>query len=168
MELFDAIMSRTSAARLTAPGPGPDQLAAIVAAADRAPDHGRLRPWRVAVLDEAARERVATAAVEARRARLPAPNDDQLRVEREKFTRSPVLIIVGCVVVRDHPKVPEIEQILAAGAAVQNMCLAAHALNFGAMWKTGPAAYDPGVKAAVGLGRDDHIVAILHLGTREK
>lgn len=168
MELIDAIMSRTSAARLGPPGPGPQDLAAIVAAADRAPDHGRLRPWRIFVLDAAARERVAAAVVEGRRGRLPEPNEDQLRVEREKIMRAPVLIVVGCVVVRDHPKVPEIEQILAAGAAVQNMFLAAHALNFGVMWKTGPAAYDAGVKAAVGLGGEDHIVAMLHLGTREK
>jgi hypothetical protein len=34
------------------------------------------------------------------------------------------------------------------------------------MWKTGPAAYEAGVKAAVGLGADDHIVGIMHLGTR--
>lgn len=168
MDLLEAIMSRTSAARLVAPGPGTDQLAAIIAAADHAPDHGRLRPWRIFVLDAAARERVAAAAVAARRERPPAPNEDQLRVEREKFTRSPLLIVVGCVVTRDNPKVPEIEQVLAAGAAVQNMLLTAHALNFGVMWKTGPAAYDAGVKAAVGLSPEDHIVAILHLGTREK
>jgi hypothetical protein len=34
------------------------------------------------------------------------------------------------------------------------------------MWKTGAAAYDPQVKAAVGLNADDHIVAILHLGSK--
>jgi hypothetical protein len=36
------------------------------------------------------------------------------------------------------------------------------------MWKTGAAAYDRHVKAALGLAADDHIVAILHLGTRVK
>jgi nitroreductase len=53
-------------------------------------------------------------------------------------------------------------------AGVENMFLAAHAMGFGVMWKTGPAAYDDQVKAAVGLTPDDHIVAILHLGTRVK
>jgi len=86
--------------------------------------------------------------------------------ERDKIWRSPTVLVVGCVVVRDHPKVPEIEQVLSAGAAVQNMFLAAHDLGYGVMWKTGPAAYEPGVKRAVGLAQEDHIVAILHLGTR--
>jgi hypothetical protein len=36
------------------------------------------------------------------------------------------------------------------------------------MWKTGAAAYDAGVKAAIGLSAEDHIVGIMHLGTRLK
>jgi nitroreductase len=48
------------------------------------------------------------------------------------------------------------------------MFLTEHALGLGVMWKTGPAAYDAGVKAALGLKPDDHIVAILHLGTRAR
>ena len=42
----------------------------------------------------------------------------------------------------------------------------AHALGFGVMWKTGWAAYDDEVKASVGLQPHDHIVGIMHLGTR--
>jgi nitroreductase len=70
------------------------------------------------------------------------------------------------VVTPNHPKVPEVEQLLASGAAAQNLFLAAHALGYGVMWKTGPAAYDAGVKASVGLTPADHIVGIMHLGTR--
>ena len=51
------------------------------------------------------------------------------------------------------------------GAAVQNLLLAAHALGYGAVWKTGPAAYDPHVKTAMGLRADDHIIAMVHIGT---
>jgi nitroreductase len=54
------------------------------------------------------------------------------------------------------------------GAAAQNLFLAAHDLGYGVMWKTGAAAYDPAVKATVGLRPDDHIVAIMHLGARVK
>lgn len=168
MELFEALTTRSSAASLTEPGPSPEQLARLLEAAARAPDHGRLKPWRLIVLDEAMRHAFAEAAVAARRGRLPAPNDEQLRVEREKIWRSPTVVVVGCAVDRNNSKIPEIEQILAAGAAAQNLMLAAHGLGLGVMWKTGPAAYDAGVKAAVGLRSDDHIVAIMHLGTRLK
>jgi nitroreductase len=151
---------------LAAPGPDPQQLERILAAAARAPDHGRLKPWRLIVLDEAHRHRFADAVVAARASRLPEPTPEQLSVERDKVWRSPTVVVVGCAVQRDHPKVPEVEQLLAVGAAAQNLFLAAHDLGFGVMWKTGPAAYDAGVKATVGLQPHDHIVGIMHLGTR--
>jgi nitroreductase len=168
MELFTAIETRTSAGRLKAPGPTPEHLARLLEAAAHAPDHGRLRPWRFIVLDAESRARFADAVVEARRARLPTPTEEQLTIERDKVWRSPTLVVIGCAVQRDNPKVPEIEQVIAVGAAAQNLFLAAHALGYGVMWKTGPAAYEPGVKAAVGLKADDHIVGIMHLGTLEK
>ncbi len=166
MELFDALMSRASAARLVAPAPTPEQLARILAAAARAPDHGRLKPWRLIVLDDALRTAFAAAAVAGLRRRQPASNDDQLRVEGEKIWRSPTVVVVGCVIAADNDRIPAVEQLLAAGAAAQNLFLAAHGLGLGVMWKTGPAAYDDGVKAAIGLNPADHIVGIMHLGTR--
>ena len=101
----------------------------------------------------------------AARPKLREYTDEQMELEREKIRRSPSILVAGCVVRKDIPKVPEIEQVIAAGAAVENLLLAATELGVGAMWKTGPAAYSARVKAAVGLAADDHIVAILHLGT---
>ena len=168
MELFDAIDTRSSAGRLTEPGPNPADLDRLLRAAARAPDHGRLKPWRFIVLSGTDRESFARAAAAAKRARLPAMTEEQAAAEREKIIRSPTLVVAACVVDRANTKVPEIEQIIAVGAAVENVFLAAHALGYGVMWKTGAAAYDPGVKALLGLQPDDHIVAILHLGTRLK
>jgi nitroreductase len=61
-------------------------------------------------------------------------------------------------------KVPVIEQILAAGAAAQNILLALHALGYAAAWKTGEAAYDPEVKKALGLAVDDHLIGFIYTG----
>jgi nitroreductase len=168
MELFAAVQTRSSAARLAEPGPSPEDLDRLLQAAALAPDHGRLKPWRLIVLKDAMREAFTAAAAEAKRARLPAMTAEQLAAEREKLSRSPTIVVIGCVVNREQSKVPEIEQIVAVGAAAQNLFLAAHDLGYGVMWKTGAAAYDPHVKATVGLRPDDHIVAIMHLGSRMK
>jgi len=168
MELFAAIQTRTSAGRLTEPGPSAEELDRVLAAAAHAPDHGRLKPWRLIVLKGAVREAFTAAAAEAKRARLPDMTREQLAAERDKLDRSPVIVVVGCAVQREQTKVPEIEQVVAAGAAAQNLFLAAHDLGYGVMWKTGPAAYDPAVKATVDLRPDDHIVGIMHLGARLK
>lgn len=168
MELLATINSRTSAAKLTTPGPTPAHLADILAAAARAPDHGRLKPWRFIVVDAERRERFATAAAAAKRVRMPAMSEEQFAAERDKVARSPSIVVVACVVRRDQTKIPEIEQVVAAAAATENLFLAAHDLGYGVMWKTGAAAYDPGVKDALGLEHDDHIIGIMHLGTRLK
>ncbi len=168
MELFDAVQTRSSAARLAEPGPKPQDLDRLLQAAERAPDHGRLKPWRFIVLRGAMREAFTAAAAEAKRARLPGMTADQLMAERDKMNRSPTIVVVGCAVNREQTKIPEIEQVVAVGAAAQNLFLAAHDLGYGVMWKTGAAAYDAAVKASVGLKADDHIVAIMHLGARLK
>ncbi|MEP6883162.1 MAG: nitroreductase [Gammaproteobacteria bacterium] len=168
MELFAAIDTRSSAGRLTHPGPNAQQLERMLHAAARAPDHGRIKPWRFIVLEHAVREAFTAAAALAKRVRLPDMTAEQLAAEREKMNRSPAIVVVGCAVNREQTKVPEIEQVAAVAAAAQNLFLAAHDLGYGVMWKTGAAAYDTAVKATLGIKSDDHIVAIMHLGTRLK
>ena len=168
MELLAAMESRSSAARLGLPAPTPEHLARILDAAAHAPDHGRLRPWRFIVVDADMRDRFAAAAATAKRVRLPSMSEEQFAAECEKMRNSPTIVVVGCTVRREQTKIPEIEQVIAAAAAAENLFLAAHDLGYGVMWKTGAAAYDDGVKAAIGLSTLNHIVGIMHLGTRLK
>ena len=164
MNLFTAIDTRASAPRLGAPAPSPEHLDRILSAAVRAPDHGRLAPWRFVVLENETRDVLADAMVEALKHKAPDSNEAALNAERAKVLRAPMIIVVAARVNPAH-KVPEIEQVVAVGAAVQNMLLAVHALGYGSMWKTGGGAYDPLVKKALGLESSDHIVAFLYLGT---
>ena len=55
--------------------------------------------------------------------------------------------------------------MISAGAAAQNITLSLHAQGFGCRWRTGVAAYDATVKAALGLKAHDHIVGFLYVGT---
>lgn len=163
MELLEGIESRTSAAKLGEPAPTREHLERIINAGLRAPDHGRLRPWRFVVLEGAARAKLGDVMADMLRAKVPDATQDQLNAERNKPLRAPLIVAVAAKITKG--KIPEIEQVLAVGAATQNMFLAAHALGYGAMWKTGGAAYDPKVKALLGLVPEDHIVGLLYLGT---
>ncbi len=82
---------------------------------------------------------------------------------RAKAFRAPLILIVSAKIAADS-KIPAIEQVMAVSAAVQNMLLAAHALQLGAVWKTGAAAYDPEIKAHLGLDPIDIVVAFLYIG----
>lgn len=163
MELLSGIESRTSALKLGDPAPSREQIEQIIRAGARAPDHGRLRPWRFVVLGQEGRAQLGEAMAAMQRAKSPQSTPEQLDAERRKTQRAPIIIVVAAKISRI--RIPEIEQINAVSAAAQNMCLAAHALGLGVMWKTGAAAYDEGVKALFGLAPEDHIVAFLYLGT---
>jgi nitroreductase len=130
----------------------------------RAPDHGRLRTWRLVVVRAAARERFGEL-LAAHLARVqPAATAETLQRERAKALRAPLIIVVAAHV-NAAVKIPPIEQTLSAGAAAQNIMLASVALCYNAMWKTGGAAYDEAVKRALGLEAGDTIVGFLYVGT---
>jgi nitroreductase len=164
MEAIDLLLSRRSATALHEPGPDAATLELLLASAARAPDHGRLRPWRFIVIRDAARERFGALLADQLRRVRPASSPEALEQERLKAFRAPLIIAVAAV--KDpRSRVPMIEQVLSAGAAAQNILLAARALGFNAVWKTGGAAYDAEVKCALGIAPADALVAFLYIGT---
>ena len=164
MDALDLLLTRESATKLDAPAPSGAELDTMFASAVRAPDHGRLRPWRFIVIEPAKRARFGEVMADAMRRRDPNATDEALARERGKAMRAPMIVVVAAHVRTGH-RIPAAEQIAAAAAATQNMMLAAHAMGYGAMWKTGEPAYDAGVKAAFGLDAGDEIVGFLYLGT---
>ncbi|HET6309137.1 MAG TPA: nitroreductase [Rhodopila sp.] len=165
MDALDLMLTRESALQLQSPGPTAGDLERIFATAVRAPDHGRLRPWHFVVINETQRAAFGTLLADSLRRRDPTASDPELQRERDKAFRAPVIVAVAAKLRKGH-KIPEIEQIASAAAAAQTIMLAAPALGYGAVWKTGAPAYDPTVKAALGLAGDDEIIGFLYLGTR--
>jgi nitroreductase len=130
----------------------------------RAPDHARLRPWRFIIIEGDAREAFGDVLAAALRRREPEEPEPALAKERSKPLRAPMIVVVAARM-REHRGVPGVEQIVASGAAAQNMLVAAHALGYGGFWRTGAAAYDDDVMRALGLASEDAIVGFLYLGT---
>ncbi|MDW8341819.1 MAG: nitroreductase [Geminicoccaceae bacterium] len=167
MEALEALLTRRTVPPALMGEPGPDDraLATMFAAAAAAPDHGRLRPWRFLVVRGAARERLGALFARA----LAAEQPDLSAEEREKLraapSRAPLVIVAVARLDPAHPKIPEIEQIAAAAAAVQNLLLAAHALGFAAKWSTGKPAYSGLVREGLGLGAGERILGFVYLGS---
>jgi nitroreductase len=164
MDAIDLLLRRRSAKTLAEPGPDDGALELLLASAARAPDHGRLRPWRFIIIRAAARARFGDLLAEQLQRVRPASSPEALKRERLKAFRAPMIVAVAAVM-DAHSTVPRAEQLLSAGAAAENILLAARALGFNGMWKTGAAAYDDEVKRALGLNPADAIVAFLYIGT---
>ncbi len=165
MQAIDALLRRYSGRALSEPAPDDAALELILESATRAPDHGRLRPWRFIVIGSDARNAFGELLADQLRRAKPGASAESLDRERRKAFRAPMIIVVAAAL--QEGKIPEIEQILCAGAAAQNVLHAAFALGFNAVWKTGGAAYDSQVKSALGLAPKDAIVGFLYVGTDE-
>lgn len=164
MSELDALLSRTSVAALVEPAPCGDTLELILQAGLRAPDHGRLAPWRYVLVRGDARRRLADVIEAALRARDPQATPAMIDKQRGKFLRAPLVIALGAHIRTDH-KVPPSEQMLSVAAGTMNLLNAIHALGFGAIWVTGPNAYDPAVAASLGLHPPDSLAGFLFVGT---
>jgi len=102
------------------------------------------------LIDGDARQALGEILAESLARRNPAAGDLALAREPEKALRAPLIIVVATRCDRSS-RIPIVEQILGAGCAAHGVMLAAFAQALGAFWRTGEAAYDEAVKAALGI-----------------
>lgn len=162
---LDLLLSRRSgsAKAMTDPGPSPQELDAILKAASRVPDHGKLFPWRFIVFEGDARVRAGQLLVDAL-ATTEKMTEERTASESVRLLRAPVVVAIVSRV-REAIPIPEWEQILSAGAVCQNMLIAAHALGYVANWLTEWYAYHPAVKDGLGLKPGERIAGFVYIGT---
>jgi nitroreductase len=166
--VLDYLRKRRSvmADKLGGTGPDAGQLAQMLEAAARVPDHGKLCPFYFVVFEGDARRQAGEIIAEAFVEMCPDARADKVEFERNRFTRVPLVV---AIVARARPsKNPLWEQVLTAGAAAQNFSLAAHALGFAVQWLSEWYAYDDAVKAGLGLDARDEIVGFMHVGQAQE
>ena len=146
--------------------PDPEVLKQIIAAGLRVPDHGKLAPWRIIVIEGDARaqfgEQVLRPAFVANQ-RSDAP-ESTLALEAARFERAGVVLAVLSTPTVPH-KIPVWEQHLSAGAVCQNILVAAQSEGFATQWLTEWTAFDSDVKTALGAtGPDDQVAGFIYIG----
>ena len=154
----------TPAIGLSEPGPDSAQLEQLLGIAARVPDHGKLAPWRFIVFENEARESFGQVLGKVWAARTPEATEEQIAFEANRFTRAPLVIAVISKVTEKHA-IPVWEQELSAGAACQNLLIAASAMGFGAQWLTEWYAFDQNVKDALGLRSGERVAGFIYIGT---
>ena len=163
MDALEAIRRRRSTSRLAEPAPSPGQLQTILEAAVQAPDHKTLKPWRFVVLEGTNKDAFGEVLADSLLAREPQATAGQLDKERTKLGRAPMVIVAAAK--RLETSLPFTELVAATSAAVENLLIAATALGFGSMWRTGAPAYDDRIKQALGFEPQDEVIGFIYLGT---
>jgi nitroreductase len=173
VQVLNTIKQRRSVGHVSQEQPSREAIERLLEAGTFAPSHHVTEPWRFFVLTGSSRQSLGDVMANSLKTRLeqsshepiPAANlQKKMLRERAKPMRAPVIIVVA---ITDVPQLQgdyPIECVEAAGAAVQNMMLAAEEIGLATVWRTGDTAYDPMVKRWFGLKKDDLIVAFLYAG----
>ena len=170
-EMIGWINSRRSMGNLDLPAPTHAQIETAIECAATAPDHKKLRPWRFIVTQGDARHELGNALVAAAQAKAVQEGETLSEKDIVKTQamplRAPVIITV-VTKIQAHKKVPPFEQMLSAGAAVQNLILALKAQGFSTVWRTGLLCNEAAVKLYFDVGPDDYVTAFVYTGTSPK
>lgn len=145
---LEALLARRSLGvkHLVEPGPDDAALAAMAAAALRAPDHAELVPYRLRVVRGDARRRLARLFEQA--ARDAGKGDADARIDAERAQRAPLTLAVLARIDLGHTLVPAHEQWACVGGALTNLLNAAHALGFGGKMLSGAKVRSPVLQRA--------------------
>lgn len=163
-EVLDFLATRRSASALTlaAPGPSPEDLRVLVRVACRVPDHGKLTPWRLIVLETAPKAEFA-----ARLEALALAREDAKAAAKLAKLKTPPL----CVAVVARPQlsdIPEWEQLLSAAVVCANLLYGATAMGYGANWITDWYAYDPDALKILGLEAGERVAGYILMGSAKE
>ena len=164
-DFIDVLAKRRTVPLPQLEGPGPDaaELERLLTIAARVPDHGKLVPWRFVVIEGEARTRAGELIARAFLSDEPDASADRVAQERGRLSYAPVVVAVVSRA-RPHPKIPEWEQVLSAGAVCMNLIVAAKAMGFSATWLTQWYAFDRRVLDGLGLAPEERIAGFLHVG----
>lgn len=160
---LDFLSRRRSRPAKTLGTRGPDraELSMLLTLAARAPDHGKLEPWRFVALERPAMARIATIAG----ARAAALGQDAVSVDKAVAAFGQGAVVVAVLASpKPSPKIPEWEQLMSVGAVCLGLLNAALAAGWGANWLSGWMARDAEILRALGATGPEFVAGFIHIG----
>lgn len=163
-ELLNLITARQSVRPkyLTSPAPDTLALSSAVRAACSAPSHDALLPWRFVCIEE--NKRSALADLFEKAARNLGGDDQKALKARSKALKGPGLVAFVLRIDRQST-VPELEQMLTAGAALENFMLALNALGYAGIILSGSVLKDKELQKAFCKNDGEELVCWITVGT---
>jgi len=149
VDVEDAIRSRRTHKQYGSQPVDAATLRELLDLARHAPNHHLTQPWRFRVLGPETRGSVEALAGEK---------------EAAKLRRAPTLVLATAALSGDP--VTDEEDLHATAAAVYAVLLGATGRGLASYWRTPACLREPAVRETLGLGENERVVALIHLGPR--
>jgi nitroreductase len=154
--------------RLGSPGPDEKQKQQILLAANAAPDHGRMMPWRFIEISEESRSALGEVFYQCLLDRDSKATPIQLQEAREKALRGPLLLLAILSFTDEANEISKDEKLISLGCAVQNILLSAYALGFGSGLSSGKALQSHRMRDLFQLNDQEDPICFITIGTVTK
>jgi nitroreductase len=143
----------------------PDEIIEqILENATWAPSHGLTEPWQFVVFTGEGLKKLAQFQSELYKEssgeRFKEATYQNLQANPLKASH----VIALCLKRDPNKKFPEVEEIAAVSAAVQNIYLSITVYGLGGYWTTGGVTYNEKAKPFFGLGEDDRLLGFFYIG----
>jgi len=151
--------------RLDNPGPNEAQKNQILLAANAAPDHGRMMPWRFIEIGQSSRNALGEVFYQCLLDRDQSATPIQLQEARDKALRGPLLLLAIANYADDTNEISKEEKLVSLGCAIQNILLSAYALGFGSGLSSGKALQSPRLRSLFNLADHEDPICFITIGT---
>ena len=142
-----------------------DIIIELLTLADAAPTHAKTEPWRFVVFGSNKVKEFTKRHAELFKQHTPEASFTQQKYDNlERLGNNVSHIIVAWMKRVPTHKIPEIEEVAAVSAAIQNILIGATAKGVATFWSTGGLTHHPALKEEFGLGEEDLVMGILYLG----
>ncbi len=166
-EVSKVIKERRSAKLATMNGNTiPDeQVKELLELAHWAPTHGRTEPWNFFVYTGESLKQFGKDHADLHWGITPEEKRLEATYEKLKHNGDNASHLIIAVMKRGaNEKIPQVEEIAAASAAIQNILLGATAMGIASFWSSGGLTHKPELKEYLKLGADDIILGLIYLG----
>lgn len=168
---FLATRRSTPTPEITTPGPTTEQLTDILTIGLRTPDHGKMEPWRLVVIEGEAKKKLAEKLAQnfaIEKHTLTSKQQEKLtQIITKTIVEAPTIVyVISTIDKQSH--IPANEQLLSAGAVCMNILWAVTAYGYAANWISGWLAYSVQTKKTIGIQDNEEVAGVIFIGSAKE
>ncbi len=169
MSVLDIIKARRTIGAMQDKDVSEDAINLMLEAGTWAPNHKKTEPWKFRVFTGDSRVRLGDEMERIMKQKTAHLSEEEALKKTTKAKKGPLRApVIIAVAVSPSGKVPEIEEISAVAASIQNMLLVAEEQGLATIWRTGDIVYQSELNDFLSLEEDDKLLGLIYVGHPNK